>query len=64
MYKELEAEIVRKGLSKRKVSDMTGIRYETLLVKLSGKFSFTLDEAFKIKMAIESDKPIEVLFFK
>lgn len=64
MYKELEAEIVRKGLSKRKVSEMTGIRYETLLVKLSGKFSLTLDEAFKIKMALESDKPIETLFLK
>lgn len=64
MYKELEAEIVRKGLSKRKVSEMTGIRYETLLVKLSGKFSLTLDEAFKIKIALESDKPIETLFLK
>lgn len=63
MYRELEAELARKGWTKKDLAKATSIRYETLIVKLSGKFSLTLDESLKIKEAIGSKLPLEALFF-
>ena len=64
MYKVLEAELVLCGMTKKELSEITGIRYNTILAKFRGETEFTLDEVFSIKDALHSDKPIEVLFEK
>lgn len=61
-YKRLNAEMAYFGIDRRRLAEKTGIRYDTLCLKLNGKSSITAGEAFKIKRAIGSDYPLEELF--
>lgn len=62
MYRELEAKIAYKGISKKMLADDIGMNYNTLLSKMSGKSKFTLDEAVRIKAYLKEDISIEELF--
>ena len=62
MYRILEAEIVRKGLNKKILAKDLGMSYGTLLAKLKGEYSFTLDEAIKFKKVVHVDMTIDDLF--
>lgn len=62
MYSNVKAELARRNLTIVDLSNMTGIRYQTLVDKINGKFPMTLDEAKKIKEALGVDIPIEELF--
>ena len=62
MYKNVKAELARRGLSLNDLSTMTGISYSTLHNKMNGKTQLTLDEAKKIKAALEVELPIDELF--
>jgi hypothetical protein len=62
MLRRIEAQMACIGLTKKKLSEETGIRYKALLSKLSGSRAFTLDEALKVKAAIKSTESIETLF--
>lgn len=62
MYRELKAEIVRKGFSISSLAEAVGITQPSLSKKLNGSTKFTLDEVFAIKAALKSDMPIEELF--
>ena len=62
MYEEIEMIIFKKKLSKSDIAKKIGMTYNTFLLKLRGKNKFTLDEAIKLKNALDSDKPIEELF--
>ena len=42
MYPNLEAELARKGWSKKKLSEILGKRYYTVIDKLNGKYPLTL----------------------
>ena len=64
MYKNLEAEMVRKGISRKDIADVLGVRYGTVIEKLSGKYEFKLKEAFAIKKEIFPNLDIEYLFEK
>lgn len=64
MYKKIEAEIILLSLSKKEVANKLGIAYNTLLAKLRGESSFTLDEAFALKKVLNSNMDIEILFEK
>jgi hypothetical protein len=44
------------------LSKATGIRYQTLTLKLSGKSELTIGEARMIKAALESKLTLEELF--
>ena len=48
MYKNLKAEMARRDVTVKKLSDLTGIRYTTLASKLRGETFLTLPEALKI----------------
>ena len=63
MYKELEAELARRGWTKKDLSEKTKIRYGTLLMKLNGSYELTYNESVKIKKALGTTMPLEVLFF-
>lgn len=62
MYKELDIEILRKGMTKKMLAKKANIRYQTLIAKLKGKYPITFDECLKIKEALNSDLPLEILF--
>lgn len=49
MYSNLEAEIVRNKVKKLEISKEIGRSYNTLNLKLAGKYPFTYDEALKIQ---------------
>lgn len=62
MYSNVKAELARRNLTVVDLSNMTGIRYQTLVDKINGKYPLTLDEAKKIKAALNVDIAIEELF--
>ena len=49
MYKNLEAEMVRENITRKDLANLLNVRYATIIDKLKGRYSFTLDEAFKIR---------------
>lgn len=48
MYNNLEAEIVRKKIKKQNIAKGIGRTYNTLNLKIAGKYPFTYDEALAI----------------
>ncbi len=64
MYKRIEAHLILTGMTKRELAAQLGISYNTLLLKLKGISSFTLDEALKIKNILQATESIEELFIK
>ena len=62
MYLNVKAELARQNLSVVDLSNKTGIRYQTLVEKLNGKYPMTLDEAKNIKVALGVDLSMEELF--
>ncbi len=62
MYKELEAQIAYRGISKKQLATDINMKYSTFLTKMSGKSKFTLDEAVCIKEYLKEDIAIEELF--
>lgn len=62
MYRNLEAKMAFKGISKKKLAGDLNINYNTLLAKMSGKSKFTLDEAVLIKEYLDDSIPVEELF--
>lgn len=62
MYRNLAAEMVRKGVRKKDIAELLGVRYATVIEKTNGKRRFYLDEAVKIKEAFFPDLSLEYLF--
>lgn len=62
MYLNVKAELARRNLNLVDLSNKTGIRYQTLVDKVNGKYPLTLDEAKTIKSALEVSIPLEELF--
>lgn len=48
MYNNLEAEIVRSKIKKSVIAEEIGRSYNTLNLKIAGKYPFTYDEALQI----------------
>lgn len=64
MYNNLEAEIARKKIKKPDIAKAIGKSYNTLNLKLAGKYPFTYDEALKIHDEFFSECDFKVLFQK
>jgi predicted transcriptional regulator len=62
MYKNLEAEMVRKGITRKDIAHLLKVRYATVSWKLSGKSRLYYDEALKIKNTFFPEFTIEYLF--
>ena len=63
MYPNLNAELARIGMTKKELAAQMKKRYATILDKLNGKYPITYEECKQIKSCIQSDLPIETLFF-
>lgn len=64
MYRNLEAEIVRKNLSKKDMAKAINKTYHTLTDKIAGKYPFTYDEAVTIQEKFFPNCEIKQLFHK
>lgn len=62
MFENIEMIIFKKRLSKKEIAESLGMTYNTFLLKLNGKATFTLDEAMKLKDILGSPLSIEELF--
>ena len=62
MYLNVKAELARRNMSLVDLSNKTGITYMTIVRKINGTTPLTLDEAKKIKKALDVDEPLEKLF--
>lgn len=63
MYPNLNAELARRGWSKKVLSEKLGTRYATVVDKLNGKYPLTLNECKAIQEALKTDITIDELFF-
>lgn len=64
MYPNLEAEIARKRIKKPVMAKVIGRTYNTLNLKISGKYPFTYEEALKIQEAFFPECDLKKLFEK
>jgi hypothetical protein len=64
MFRNLQAEIVRKGMNNIEFASVIEMNYRTFSNKLLGKTEFCLDEMKIIKKAIGNDCTLEYLFEK
>jgi DNA-binding XRE family transcriptional regulator len=62
VYKNLAAEMARKGITKKDLARSLNLRYPTVVDKTNGKSRFYLDEAIKIKETFFPDLDLEYLF--
>lgn len=63
MFRNLEAEIKRQGLTKFKLANLLHMQPSTLSQKLNGKSDFTLKEAFEIQKILKAETvSLEILF--
>lgn len=62
MYPNLRAEMARRNLTLEPLANELDITVPTLSQKLNGKYPITLNEAKKIKVFLNTEIPLEVLF--
>ena len=63
-YPNLKREMKNKGMNLKDLSKASGIRYNSLTEKMRGVNTMFLRDAVKIKNALKTDVPLEVLFEK
>lgn len=64
MYNNLEAEIARKKIKRPKIAKAIGRTYNSLNLKIAGKYPFTYDEALKIHEEFFPECDFKELFKK
>lgn len=65
MYRNLEAELKRKGITRKMLADKLGINIATVSAKLTGKAKLTFDEVTVItKQVFNNEFDISYLFKK
>lgn len=62
MYRNLEAELARNGITRKEIAKIIGCSTSTVSQKMSGKSSFTMPEARALQKVLGIDKPIDYLF--
>lgn len=62
MFPNLNAEMGRAKLSIKKLSEITGVNYESLKLKMRGVTEFKLCEMVEIKKKAFPDKSLDYLF--
>lgn len=62
MYRNLEAEMARIGLTKLALAKKLNMRYPTLVDKLNGKYRLYFDEACRIREIVCPEKDLDYLF--
>lgn len=63
MYWNVDAEIKRNGINRGILANLLEISPSTMSMKLNGKSIITLAEAKKIKKVLNTNMPLEDLFY-
>lgn len=64
IYPGVAIETFMKGFTYKELSEKTNIKYASLLRKMKGISFFTIEEAKSIQKALDSKRPLEILFIK
>lgn len=64
MYPNLNAELARRGWTKKVLSEKLDVRYATIVDKLNGKYPLTLNECKEIKDKLDTKMSIDELFLQ
>lgn len=64
MFRNLNAEMARKGITNAYLAKALGMTPTTLSLKLNGKSELSLKQAVQIKTILGVDIPLETLFAK
>lgn len=62
MYPNLKAELARRDITVAELAERTGINYQTLAKKISGKAPIAINEARIIRDAIDKELTVDYLF--
>lgn len=62
MYRNVRAEMARRGIRLEDLANSLGVTVSTMSLKLNGKAPLTLSEAKRVKMCLGVDMPLEDLF--
>lgn len=62
MFQNVNAEISRKGMTRKSLAEKIGCSASTLSLKLNGKSPLSFKEASEIKKCLGVDMPLEKLF--
>lgn len=62
MYPNLRAEITRRNIKMADVAEAVGLSETHFSLKMTGKYGFTLKEAFAIKQFLKTKLSIDELF--
>ncbi|KEZ51352.1 DNA-binding protein [Metabacillus indicus LMG 22858] len=62
MFRNLEAEMARRGITKLSLAKRLGMRYPTLIDKLNGKYRLYFEEALRIRQEICPEMDLDYLF--
>ena len=62
MYRNLEAEMARAGITQGRIAEELGITPTTLSLKLNGKSNLSLQECVKIKRFLGTSETVDYLF--
>ena len=62
MFFNLEAEMARNGMKRANLAGAIGMKTANLSMKMKKKVKFSLEEALKIKDALNTEIPVEILF--
>lgn len=62
MFYNLEAEMLKKQVTRQELADSLDITYQTFNNKITGKTSFKLEEMLLIKKILKSKSSLDTLF--
>lgn len=62
MYATLTAEMARRQIDKKMLSNLTGIKYSTLLNKFTGRSEWTKSDMCQIKQVVAPNMTMDQLF--
>ncbi len=62
VYMQVMVEMFLRNMDSHALAEKAGISYPSLRRKLRGEGSLGLEEAKRIRWALDSDKPLETLF--
>lgn len=64
VYPNFDAELISKRYTVRSLAKASGMKYMTLYSKVKSGKNLTIDEAILLKDTLQSELPIESLFYK